>query len=100
VDRRAEGSGFGRSSQLSGQQLAAFLEREGVKLPEYERWRMALEEGGRASAATTKRIRNLERELSRKEKALAEAAALLFSKKVEDFYQEGEDDDIDEKNET
>jgi hypothetical protein len=34
----------------------------------------------RASASTTKRIRQLERELARKEKALAEAAALLVLK--------------------
>ena len=40
-----------------------------------------LSEEGRASVATTKRIRALERELARKEKALAEAAALLVLKK-------------------
>jgi hypothetical protein len=34
-----------------------------------------------ASLAATKRIRQLERELARKEKALAEAAALLILKK-------------------
>ena len=88
------------ASQLSGDQLAAYLEREGVKLADFERWRRALEEGGRASASTTKRIRNLERELARKEKALAEAAALLvLKKKVEAFYQEAEDDDTDEESE-
>lgn len=88
------------ASQLTGEQLTAYLEREGVKLAEYERWRIALDEGGRASAATTKRIRNLERELARKEKALAEAAALLvLKKKVAAFYGEDEDDDTDEENE-
>ena len=88
------------ASQLSGDQLVAYLEREGVKLADFERWRQALEEDGRASASTTKRIRSLERELARKEKALAEAAALLvLKKKVEAFYQEAEDDDTDEKNE-
>jgi hypothetical protein len=41
-----------------------------------------------------------ERELARKEKALAEAAALLvLKKKVETLYGEGEDDDTDEENE-
>ncbi len=68
------------ASQLTGEQLTAYLEREGVKLADCECWRLALEEGGRASAATTKRIRTLERELARKEKALAEAAALLVLK--------------------
>jgi transposase len=88
------------ASQLSGEQLAAYLEREGVKLADVERWQRALEEGGRSSASTTKRIRNLERELARKEKALAEAAALLvLKKKLEDFYQEAEDDDTDEESE-
>jgi hypothetical protein len=46
-----------------------------VRLAEYEQWRLALVDEGRASRATVKRIRTLERELARKEKALAEAAA-------------------------
>ena len=84
------------ASQLTGEQLATYLERQRVKLVDFERWRMALEEEGRASTSTTKRIRQLERELARKEKALAEAAALLvLKKKVATFYQEGEDDDTD-----
>lgn len=69
------------AAKLTGEELAAHLEREGVKFAEFEQWRLALEEGGRASAVTTKRIRKLERELARKEKALAEAAALLVLKK-------------------
>ena len=88
------------SKLAEGEELVAYLEREGVKLSEYESWRIALEEEGRASASTKKLIRNLERELSRKEKALAEAAALLvLKKKVETFYGEDEDDDTDERNE-
>ena len=85
--------------KLDGEQLAAYLERQGVKLPEYEQWRLALDEGGAASASTNKRIRHLERELARKEKALAEAAALLIlKKKVETFYGEDEDDDTNGQN--
>jgi hypothetical protein len=88
------------ASKLDGEALTSYLEREGVKLAEYERWRLALDEGGRASTATNKRIRQLERELARKEKALAEAAALLvLKKKVEAFYGEDEDDDTNEENE-
>ena len=49
--------------------------------------------------ATTKRIRALERELARKEKALAEAAALLVLKKKVNRLWEGEDDGTDEENE-
>ena len=83
---------------LTGEQLSSYLEREGVRLADFESWRLALEEGGRASASTTKRIRQLERELARKEKALAEAAALLVLKKVASFYEEAEDDDTSEEN--
>lgn len=88
------------ASKLTGDELAEFLEREGVLLAELEQWRLALDEEGRASIATTKRIHKLERELARKEKALAEAAALLvLKKKLSDFYGEDEDDDTDEGNE-
>ncbi len=87
------------ASNLSGEPLRAYLEREGVRLADFERWRIALEEDGRESAATTKRIRNLERELARKEKALAEAAALLVLKKTVAHLHHGEDDDTDEPNE-
>jgi hypothetical protein len=69
------------ASQLDAEELTAYLEREGVKLAEYEQWRLALDEGGAAAVSTNKRIRQLERELARKEKALAEAAALLILKK-------------------
>ena len=88
------------ASDLDGEELTAYLQREGVKLAEYEQWRIALDEGGRASASTNKRIRQLERELARKEKALAEAAALLvLKKKVETLYGEDEDDDTNGENE-
>ena len=85
--------------KLSGEELTSYLEREGIKLADFERWRIALEEDGGGSAATLKRIRKLERELARKEKALAEAAALLVLKKTIDSYYEEEDDDTDEPSE-
>ncbi len=87
------------AANLSGEQLRAYLEREGVRLVDFERWRIALEEDGRESAAATKRIRNLERELARKEKALAEAAALLVLKKTVANLHHDEDDDTHEPNE-
>ena len=88
------------ASKLDGEELTVYLEREGVKLVEYEQWRLALDEGALASVSTNRRIRQLERELARKEKALAEAAALLvLKKKVDAFYEEDEDDDTDGKNE-
>ncbi len=78
---------------LTGEQLSAYLAREGVQLADFERWRIALEEGGQDLTATTKHIRNLERELARKEKALAEAAALLVLKKTVASLHQEEDDD-------
>ena len=87
------------AADLTGEQLSGYLAREGVRLADFESWRIALDEGGRASASTTRRIRQLERELARKEKALAEAAALLvLKKKVASFYEEAEDDDTSEQN--
>jgi transposase len=87
------------AAKLTGPELTALLEREGLTLAALEQWRMALDEEGRASKATTKRIRKLERELARKEKALAEAAALLVLKKKVEHLWEDEDDDTDEETE-
>jgi len=50
------------ASKLDGQALTTYLQQQEVRLAEYEQWRLALDEGGRASASTTKRIRQLERE--------------------------------------
>ena len=98
VERKAHV--LAEASTLNGDALSAYLEREGVKLAEYEQWRLALDEGGAASTSTTKRIRQLERELARKEKALAEAAALLvLKKKVDILHGEDEDDDTNGQNE-
>ena len=88
-----------KAGRLTGTELTDFLEQEGLRLAEYEQWRLSLAEEGRASLATTKRIRTLERELARKEKALAEAAALLvLKKKVNRLWEDG-DDDTDEGHE-
>jgi transposase len=88
------------SRQVTGAELVALLEREGVSMSQLEQWRRALDEEGRSSTATTKRLRTLERELARKEKALAEAAALLIlKKKVEEFFPANEDDDSSGENE-
>lgn len=74
------------ASKLTGEEFASYLDRQGIKLADFERWRIVLEEDGGSSAATLKRIRKLERELARKEKALAEAAVLLVPKKTIDSY--------------
>jgi hypothetical protein len=49
-----------------------------VRLDYFRRWRRALEEAGEESVGMAKRIAKLERELLRKDRALAEAAALLL----------------------
>lgn len=88
------------AANVAGEQLRSLLEREGVKLAELEEWRLALDGRETASMSMTRRIRNLERELARKEKALAEAAALLIlKKKVDALFPDGEDGDSDEESE-
>lgn len=87
------------AASLEGDKLTALLQREGVKLAELEHWRLALDDRASSSTAMTRRVRNLERELARKDKALAEAAALLvLKKKLEQVYVEDEEDDTDEGN--
>ena len=66
-----------QAAALAGDDLTRYLQGEGVKLGCFRRWRLALDEAGDESLGMTKRIRKLERELARKEKALAEAATLL-----------------------
>lgn len=87
-------------SKLEGEALLAYLQREGVTPAEIDRWRRALDEDGDSATMATKQIKSLERELARKDKALAEAAALLIlKKKLEDYYSADEDENTDEKNE-
>jgi transposase len=97
VEQKAQA--LASASKLSGEELTSYLERAGIKLADFERWRIALEEDGGGSAAALKRIRTLERELARKEKALAEAAVLLVLKKTIDSYYKEEDDGTDEPSE-
>jgi hypothetical protein len=86
-------------SKLPGDELPAFLEREGVHLAEFEAWRLSLDQDGSSSKAVTHRIRALERDLARKDAALAEAAALLILKKKLLSAFGGEDDDTDDESE-
>jgi transposase-like protein len=73
---------------LSGAALGALLRREGLHEAQLTAWRAAAEAAlaeptrGRAvPSADAKRIQELERELRRKDHALAETAALLVLKK-------------------
>jgi transposase len=91
---------------LSGEELGAFLRRNGLHeadLAELRRWlreqldprpsKRDAETARKARKADQKRIKQLERELKRKDKALAEAAALLvLQKKVRAIWGDGDDD--------
>jgi transposase len=67
-----------QAAGLECDELTAYLQAEGVGLADFRRWRLALEEAGQESVGMARRIRKLERELARKERALAEAATLLM----------------------
>jgi len=84
-----------RASELAGEELGGYLREQGVHPDLLEAWREALQ-GASADRADKRRIKALERELRRKEKALAEAAAILvLQKKVQEGLARlaGEDDD-------
>ena len=89
------------TAALSEEKRNAWCRERGVFPSEIDAWREAatrsLERPGALSdrstrAADRKRVRELERDLKRKEKALAEAAALLvLSKKLEAIFQQDAD---------
>jgi len=96
------------SMSLTEEQLGGFLRQRGLYRATLDEWRESMLRGARAEldgraakkaktdrAADAKRIRQLERELTRKEKALAEAAALLVLQKKMRSILGGEDDDIE-----
>jgi transposase len=92
------------SLKLSDDELGAFLRREGLHEAELREWREraleALEPLAKKRKKEAKRVRELEKELRRKEKALAEAAALLVLEKKVQAIWGAADDDTDEENET
>jgi hypothetical protein len=87
-----------RAEGLEGEELGEFLRREGVHLEELEQWRELAQQALQGEAkrlAPSKELRKLKAELARKEKALAETAALLvLKKKVAEIWGD-EDDDTD-----
>ena len=87
------------AASLSDDELGAFVRGKGLRQGNLIQWRQdMLTALGAAKArssrpsAETRRIRELERELARKEKALAEAAALLLLKKKVQVLWGDEDD--------
>jgi transposase len=95
-------------SEVSEVNLGAFLRREGLHQAELERLVEEVEQAARqglqarqvkrGATAEEKELRALRKELRRKEKALAETAALLvLQKKVNAFLEEQEEGDTDGK---
>ncbi len=88
------------SQSVPAEELGAFLRREGLHDAELQEWQASAREGleGRSDATArkkqqAKRVRALEKELTRKDRALAEAAALLMLKKKVQAIWGDEDDD-------
>ena len=89
---------------LGDHELGELLRRRGVHREQLDAWRASLDEAFARSTPSRrspegKRIKQLERELARKDRALAETAALLvLQKKLHLLFPEGpgnEDDDTD-----
>lgn len=80
------------AAQLKDEELGAFLRREGIHLAQLEEWRADIlaalgSPAARGKSPDAKRVRELERELARKDKALAEVTALLvLEKKVQALF--------------
>ena len=89
------------AAPLNEAELAAYCRRKGLLVAQLERWRTEMHAAltrqdsqaeATARAQDKKRIRELEKDLRRKEKALAETAALLvLSRKYEALGIDGED---------
>ena len=89
------------AAPLSNEQLGAFLRSKGLHETHLQQWRIQMLHGlgqspkikpTKKNAADSKQIRQLEKELLRKDKALAETAALLvLKKKVQEIW--GDEDD-------
>jgi len=74
------------AASLSEEDLGVFLRRRGLHRTHLTQWREQIVAGlkvprSKKTSAEARRIRELERELRRKDKALAETAALLVLKK-------------------
>ncbi len=89
------------ASSLSEEELGGFLRREGVHRSHLEQWRQQMLRGleekppRRRSTKTAegRRLRELEKDLRRKNAALAETAALLvLKKKAQVIWGDGDDD--------
>jgi len=88
-------------SSLDDEQIGAFLRKKGLHQTHLDQWHLQMLDGlqngfskknAKKEKADAKRIRVLEKEINRKDKALAETAALLvLKKKVQEIW--GDEDD-------
>ena len=88
--------------ELGEDELGEYLRRHGLHREQLDQWREALEgafgAAPRRQRSESQRVRELEREVARKDKALAETAALIvLKKKVAILFGEDEDDDTGKK---
>jgi len=91
------------AAALSDEELGAFLRSKGIHEAQLQEWRELMLSGLNPSSVQrtktkreTKRVRELEKELRRKDKALAETAALLvLKKKVQEIWGDEDDDTED-----
>ena len=96
---------LGAAAQLEDNALGEFLRREGLHMSQLDEWRAeVLAALGRPAAGrrepNARRVQELEREVARKDKALAEVTALLvLRKKLAALFasSEEEGDSTDEK---
>lgn len=89
------------AATLSDEQLGSFLRSKGLHETHLQQWRLQMLHGlgkqtplkkPKKNTTEAKQIRELEKELRRKDKALAETAALLvLKKKVQEIW--GDEDD-------
>lgn len=91
------------AGKLKDAELGEFLRREGLHEAQLKEWRAAAEAAvvdaprSKKKSPEEKRIKQLEWEVRRKDKALAEAAALLVLKKKADaIWGDADDDTTDE----
>jgi len=95
-----------KASRLAPQELCEFLRSQGIHRETLKEWTTALEETLSAYAprspralSDAKRIRELERDLARKDRALAETTALLILKKKMALFWGDEESDTEPKSE-
>lgn len=94
------------AAQLSDSEIGELLRREGLHTAQLEEWRqlvlaaLSTRKPAAKGSREAKKIRELERDLDRKNRALAEVAALLaLQKKVQAMWGD-EDESTPHKNET